>query len=86
MAVAILERSRRGRVAFMQRLRNSESEVLRDIARAISIDFVEGITVLPQYYRIMLRDKDRRAYPHKCVKKMLIGDTSCKCKKKTLKL
>ena len=50
------------------------------------IDF-EGITSPPpQRGVIILKDRDRRVYSHKCVKKLLIGGASCKCNVNTLKL
>ena len=81
----VLELSRHGRIAFMQRLRNSDLGG-NDVWRAIMIDF-EGITAPPpQHGVIILKDRDRRVYSHKCVKKLLICGASCKCNVNTLKL
>ena len=71
--------ARRGRVAYMHTLRQSRFPMERDLAMALAIDFGH-ITDEPQPPTvIVLRDKERNKYQHKCVKKLL--GVRCTCLK-----
>ena len=80
--------SRMGRVAEMEKLRNSASVRDRVLAMAIGVDFPQGVSVLTDNEHIPnvipLGDKDRRP-KYKCVKRQLGIPCFCPHKKFALK-
>ncbi len=80
--------SRMGRVAEMQRLRNSASVRDRVLAMAIGVDFPQGVAVLTDSEHIPnvipLGDKDRRP-KYKCVKRQLGIPCFCRDRARALK-
>ncbi len=77
--------SRMGRVAEMEKLRNSASVRDRVLAMAIGVDFPQGVSVLEHIPNVIpLGDKDRRP-KYKCVKRQLGIPCFCPHKKFALK-